>query len=233
VITFDPTIFEINPLHKITITEIGNCKSKLIEVEDFLLYPTEVRDFLISLPRQDAVMPQGRRPMGFFPGYQTYLTYDLFYLNSFMDYLCKNYFESNIRRPSWSFQTVQSDKLSYAQSSYPHSDAGSMAGNLFLNTSDEIEDESGTAFYRFNETGEEAFFPNNFLYRKKKYGFAEPNLELVPFAPIKDNENWSQYYVSKQQWNKLNVYEGALFHSVYIKPNTYVDHSRMTMSFVD
>lgn len=232
-ITFDPDLFTINPLHNLKVKEIGRLRSRIIEIDDILMYPTEVVDFLKQIPMQDAVRPAGRKPPGFYPGYQTYLTYDFFFLNYFIDKVSQEIFGYSLRKPSWSFQSIQNDRPVYKQSSSPHSDAGTIAGNIFLNTSDTIEPESGTAFYCFKDTEEESFFPNSCLYRKERYTFLEPDLTLEKFNPVVEDDKWLRYYISEDKFNRLNLYEGALFHSSFISPGTYINSPRMTMSFID
>lgn len=230
---FDPDLFAINPLHNITIKEIGNLKSVLVEIDDILMYPDEVLDFLEKIPMQDAVAPIGRKPPGFFPGYQTYLTYDFFFLNKLVDGIAKEIFGYILKKPSWSYQTIQNNRTVYKQSSSPHSDGGTLAGNIFLNKTELIEKDSGTAFYRFKETKEECFFPNSCMYRKARYTFLDPDLNLDYFNPVTENDKWKRYHLSEEKFNKFNLYEGALFHSSFISTGTYISNSRKTMSFID
>ena len=231
-INYSNDIFEINPTARISVGYIGAGQHCLVEVDNVLKYPDRAREFLEQIPQQDTIR-EGRNPPGYFPGYQTYIAYDFFPLNQFVNGLLETYFAHRLRGPSWSYQNCNSQRPVYMQSRYPHADAGQIAANIFLNTNDEIEGLSGTGFYQFRETGEEAPFPSVCGYKKQRYGYANPDQRLAPLKPVQDDENWVQYHISTQQWNKLNLYEGSLFHCVYFQPGMFKDISRRTLSMVD
>ncbi len=230
---FSNEIFDINPDCEISLEYIGHGRNLIIVVDNLLRYPEAAREFLAQVPQQWAVRSEGRRPAGYFPGYQTYISYDFLTLNQFIDQQLARHFGTNLRRPNWSYQSCGSRNLVYTQSRYPHSDQGQIAANLFLNTQEEITGVSGTGFYRLRATGEEAPFPSNCLYRKQRYGYSDPDLTLAELEIIKDDGNWTQYHLIEQRWNRLNIYEGALFHSVYFEPRMFEQHPRITLSMID
>lgn len=227
-------LFEINPEAEIAVEYIGHSRSLLVTIDNVLKDPGAASEFLQQIPQQDAVRHDGRRPPGFFPGFQTYISYDFFPLNQFINQQLNMHFGSNLNRPSWSYQTCDSVRPVYTQSRFPHSDQGQIAANIFLNADNELgSGSSGTGFYRYRETGEESPFHSNCRYRKQRYGYASPNMELAPLSPIKDDENWQQYHVAEQRWNRMNIYEGALFHCVYFDSGMFSQNSRITLSMID
>ena len=121
-------------------------------------------------------------------------------------------------------------KKVFEQCNTPHTDGGQLAGNIFL--SDDVEEGSGTRFYRFKQTMEESPIANNCMYRKELYGYKTPNLDIVNFTPSISNEKWESYFLAEEKFNCLNMYEGALFHSAYIEPETYTTQLRKSLSFL-
>ena len=118
----------------------------------------------------------------------------------------------------------------FDQSNFPHTDGGQIAGNVFL--SDNVEQGSGTRFYRFKQTMEESPIANNCMYRKDLYGYKQPKFDIVDFNPVNSNEQWESYFLAEEKFNCLNMYEGALFHSAYIESGTYTTQLRKSLSFL-
>lgn len=227
----DESIFEVNKNFKVNIIEIGNSKNKLIEIENFLCHPEKFLNFLSLFPLQERII-EGQMPRGFFPGYQTYLTYNFGEIEKCLRFIMSKEYGYEPKYINFSYQLIDGNKKIYNQSNYPHCDELCIAGNLFLNTSNEIDGRSGTAFYRVKETSEEAFFPNKCSYRKLRYGFLTPDLSLKSFMPIETNEKYELYHLSEIKFNKLNIYEGALFHSPFIEPGRFKNNTRKSFSFV-
>lgn len=232
-INYHNQIFEINPQAELETVYIGHGQSCVLVIDNVLKDPWAARQFLAQIPQQDAVRDATRSPLGFFPGYQTYLSYDFFPLNRFINDQLNKHFGCSLRRPNWSYQNCDSQRAVYTQSRYPHCDQGQIAANIFLNSDDEIQGLSGTGFYRFRRTGEEAAFPSNCQYRKQRYGYDNPNLTLAALEPVKDDENWQQYHLVEQRWNRMNIYEGGLFHCVYFEPGMFSQKPRITLSMID
>lgn len=230
---YNEEIFSIN--ENLTITEefIGNNKSLLITVGDIFNNPHDVVNFFNTIPQQDNIKNNPREIRGFFPGYQTYLRYDFFNLNNFVSFILNNYYGFSTRSINFSYQCAFTNKKVYKQSTYPHCDDGGMAGNIFLNTQEEIEEKkTGTAFYRLKETGEECFFPNRAQYRKERYGFSNPDFNLVDFITEADSEKYELYHISPSAFNSMNIYEGSLFHATYVEAGDFDDYPRKSMSFI-
>ena len=230
----DDSIFDINPHYELSVKEIGNYKSKIVTVDNFLAHPEKLLQFLETLPLQDNIK-EGKMPRGFYPGYQVYLTYDVGHLQSCVNYLINQHFGYNAPYFNVSYQCVDGNKKVYAQSSRPHCDDRAVAGNVFLNTDQELEDNknTGTTFYRLKETGEESLFPNACSYRKERYGFARPDTTLKEYTPIwEEDEQYIKYYFAEAKFNRLFLYEGNLFHNVYYSRGSYRNYMRKTLSFI-
>jgi len=224
------SIFEVNRNFELLVTDIGNYKNKLISIKNFLKYPESFREFLLSIPTQETIK-EGKSPRGFYPGVQLYLTYNFEMMEDCLRFLMWEHYGYKVDYFNFSFQYIDGNKKVYKQSNNPHCDQKSIAGNLFLNYKDEIDGETGTAFYRLKETGEECFFPNSCMYRKHRYGFTSPDLRLDNFAPPKEDDRYEMYHLSPVEFNTLNLYEGSLFHNSFIEANTFKKHKRMTFSF--
>mgnify|MGYP003704530705 FL=1 len=225
---FDPNIFEINKNFSYKITEIGKSKNRLLEVDNFFKNPVGVREFLLSLPIQDAT--KKRSPgVSFFPGYQTFLKYEIPCLNSFYKEVCQEVFGFKFLALTHSYQCIDGNKPVYKQSCLPHADPMIIASNVFLNYDEEIESECGTAFYKSKHTGNEYKPPDKCQYRiDRDYAGKPPDMALTRFAPIIYNDDWERYHLSEQKFNKMNMYEGALYHAAFMKFNTFTKVPRIS-----
>ena len=95
----DDSIFDINPHYELSVKEVGNYKSKIVTVDNFLAHPEKLLQFLETLPLQDNIK-EGKMPRGFYPGYQVYLTYDVGHLQSCANYLINQHFGSYMKCPN-------------------------------------------------------------------------------------------------------------------------------------
>jgi len=227
----DDSIFKVNKDFDLQVHEIGNLKSRVVVIDNFLLHPEKFREFLESIPFQDSIQ-ENVMPRGFYPGYQNYMNYNFGDIEQCVKFLVNQHFGYQIPFLNCSFQCVDGNKKVYSQSNLPHCDNRTIAGNIFLNTENEIDGRSGTSFYRFKSTGEESFFANACLYRKERYRFLNPDLSLSDFSPIEDNDDYTMYHLSEMKFNRLNLYEGSLFHSVFIEPGKFRENRRMSFSFI-
>lgn len=227
----DDSVFQVNENFDLNVIEVGNCKNKIVVVDNFLSYPEKFKDMLESIPFQDTIK-ENQMPKGFYPGFQNYLNYNFGEIEQCIGFLVNQYFGYRIPFFNFSFQCVDGNKKVYNQSNYPHCDNRTIAGNIFLNTEEEIDGRSGTSFYRFKDTGEESVFANTCSYRKQRYSFTTPDLSLADFAPIEENDTYEMYHLSEMKFNRLNLYEGALFHSVFIEPGRFKKSPRKSFSFI-
>ena len=230
----DDSIFDINPHYELSVEYIGNLKSKIVMVDNFLANPERLLEFLETIPLQETIH-EGQPPKGFYPGYQAYMTYDFMHIQRCANYLVQQNFGYAPPYFNISYQCVDGNKKVYGQSSHPHCDDRSIAGNIFLNSNKELEENpnTGTTFYRLKETGEECLFPNSCSYRKERYGFNRPDLSLKEYNPIWiDDDRYYRYHFAEAKFNRLYIYEGNLFHSVYYKKGGYRNYMRKTLSFI-
>jgi len=230
-IKFDPTIFEVNKNFTTTLTEIGNGKNRLLEIDNFFKNPERVRDFLDATPNQD-MESRHKAFRSFFPGYQTFLKYDFGDMNAFFKEAYNQVFGSNLSSGIvYAYQCIDGNKPIEKQSCLPHTDPMFFAANIFLNYDNEIGESSGTAFYRSKHTGNEMRPAIEASYRiNRDFGFKKQIEGKTRFAPIIDNEDWTRYHVSLQKFNKLNMYEGALYHGAFIKFNTFTTVPRISLT---
>tara|TARA_B100001248_G_scaffold74227_1_gene53027 strand:+ start:184 stop:885 length:702 start_codon:yes stop_codon:yes gene_type:complete len=230
----DDSIFDINPHYELSIEFIGKLKSKIVRVDNFLANPERLLDLLESIPLQDTIK-EGVHPRGFYPGYQVYMTYDFGHLQRCANYLINQHYGYTAPYFNISYQCVDGNKKVYGQSSHPHCDDRTMAGNIFLNTDKELSENgnTGTTFYRLKDGGEESPFPNSCAYRKERYAFTTPDLSLKEFTPIwEEDDQYEKYHFTEAKFNTLYLYEGMLFHSVYMDKGSYRNYMRKTLSFI-
>jgi hypothetical protein len=234
-IKFDKTIFEVNKKLTVTLLEIGNEKNRLLEVENFFKYPDRVRDFLNNIPIQD-VLERSKDSSNLFPGYQIELKYNINDLNVFLNKAYKLAFNYNLTQDSISkltYQCIDGNDTIKNISNYPHVDPALFASNIFLNYDSEIGEDSGTAFYRNKITGNEYMPMNNSMYRYNRDFIYNSKMDsYTKYAPIFNNEDWQMYHLSHQKFNKLNLYEGALYHNAFMKLGTFITTPRTSLSVV-
>ena len=228
---FDPSIFEINRDFSVKLYEIGNQKSRLIEVDNFFLYPDQVREFLLSLPTQDATNLNFPR-VNFFPGYQLYLRYELKNLHDFFKEALFETFKYKLDSGLvFAYQIIDGNHPVYKQSCLPHSDVTYFAANVFLNYDHEIGESSGTAFYRSKHTGNELSPPFQSPYRiARDFGNKPADFNRTRISTITQNDDWEMYHLSEQKFNRLNMYEGFLYHSAFVKFNTFTQTPRISFT---
>jgi len=236
-IEFDDSIFELNSNLFVTRQEVGNHKNLVLTIDNVLKYPEKVREFMLSIPQQFIPNPsslpcQWNSKGGFYPGYQTYLSYQIFSIEEYIKNLVAKEFGYSGRYVSYSFQRIYGDRKVYKQSNWPHCDDGAVAANFCLNYDHELDGETGTAFYRLKETGEEGFFPSACSYRKARYGFTPPRYDMDVYQPIVENSKYIRYHLAEFKFNRLNLYEGANFHTAFMEKGKYIETPRMTISLL-
>lgn len=230
----DESIFEVNKNFDLSVEEIGNLNSKIIKIDNFLLHPEKLLKFLETFPFQNKIY-EGVTPRGYYPGWQLYLNYNFGEIERCVNFLLGQHLGYTPNYINFSFQCVDGNKKVHGQSSSPHCDESEIAGNLFLNTDNEItkNKNTGTTFYRLKETGEECIFPGRCNYRKQRYRFLNPDLKLQTYDPIwEEDDKYVKYHFAEAKFNRLYMYEGKLFHSVYMDKGTFKDCMRKTFSFV-
>lgn len=235
-IKFDKTIFEVNKKLTVTLLEIGNEKNRLLEVENFFKYPERVRNFLNNIPIQN-IKDRSNNSTNIFPGYQIELMYDFNDLNVFFNKAYKLAFNASLTQETiskFTYQCIDGNESIRNLSNFPHIDPALFASNIFLNYDIEIGEDSGTAFYRNKISGNE-YMPinpmNNSMYRYNRDIIFNSKMDYnTKYAPIINNDDWEMYYISRQKFNKLNLYEGALYHNAFMKINTFTTTPRTSLS---
>ena len=227
---FDTSTFEINENIELNVQEIGNSLSRIVTVDNFFKYPERILEFTDKMIQNDNIQSDPQKVQGFYPGYQTYFMHDVSHLFDFVRFHVGSVFGAGIRGLHTSYQSIDGNKKVYAQCNRPHTDSGLIAGNIFL--SETVEKGSGTRFYRNKLTKEESTFANNCRYRRERYASTDPDLSLVNFEPIIEDDLFESYFLAEEKFNRLNMYEGALFHAAFIEPNTYTSHLRKSISFL-
>ena len=217
-------LFEINTQAEVKVEEIGKWKSKVITIDDVFRYPDEMRDWCSTHPLE--------RSRSWYPGWQQWLEYPFDPITRYQRLLLTEHHGIYNSQFCWNVSVINSKTKCLKRSLYPHSDTTHMAFNYCLNHDEEITDKDGTAFYRVKETGEEAVFRNPSIYRKEKYADVLPEndhlyKQLVEFEGFDGDERYELYHFLPRKFNRLHIYEGALFHSAYFKKGMYTDTFRM------
>lgn len=230
-IKFDKTIFEVNKRLTVTLLEIGNEKNRLLEVENFFKYPDRVRNFLNEIPIQSATDLSNTKSV--FPGYQVELKYFLSDLNAFLNKAYK-LFDYNMSQNStlkFTYQCIDGNELNKNVSNFPHVDPVLLASNIFLNYDNEIGEDSGTAFYRNKHSSNEYMHFKSSIYRyEREFNARKIEVKNTRYTPISNNDDWEMYHLSRQKFNKLNLYEGALYHNAFMKINSFTTTPRISLS---
>ena len=232
---FDDRIFEVNSGINVTTYDVGNHKNRIVSVDNFFAYPEKVRDFLLTIPQQFIPHPSMKptawdAKAGFYPGYQTYLSFQIKELEEKIKKIAQIEFGYSGRFINYSFQRIFGHSKVFKQSNWPHCDDSALAGNICLNFDDEIEGDTGTSFYRVKETGEEYFHPSTCMYRKSRYCFTPQRMDMDVYQPIVENTKYIRYHLDEHKFNRFNLYEGACFHTAFMEKGKYLNTPRMTLS---
>ena len=221
---FDPSVFDINTEADVNVVEIGKWKNKIITIDNIFKHPEKMREWCSSHTLE--------RSRSWYPGFQQWLEYTFDSITRYQTLLLTQHYGLYDARFSWNVSVMNSKTKCLKRSLYPHSDTMHMAFNYCLNHDEEITDKDGTAFYRVKETGEEAVFRNPSIYRKERYADVLPENEhlyrqLVEFEGFDGDERYELYHFLQRKFNRLHIYEGALFHSAYFKKGMYSNAFRL------
>jgi len=187
----DPQIFSINKNVKVSEKYIGKSNNKLVIVDNFFLFPNQVRDYALSCK----YVKEGEHSN---PGYIHRTGVNLFHFLDFTRWMKETYYQDyrvNYSAPIFSFQAY--DTIGKV---LPHIDEVNYAGLCCLNTDEEVLGNiTGTSFYRY-KTGEE--YSQQYSYRNS----------ILSDSSQKD---WNKYHTEYHQYNRFIFYESCLFHSAY------------------
>lgn len=203
----DPQVFSINKNCKVSEKYIGKSNNKLIIVDNFFLFPNQVREYALSC----SYAKEGDHAN---PGYIHRTGFNMFQYLDFTRWVKETYYQDYRTidySPIFSFQAYDSIEIVI-----PHIDEVNYAGLCCLNTDEEVAgDISGTSFYRY-KTGEEHTHP--YSYRT----------EILKSSNLKD---WNKYHTEYHQYNRFIFYESCLFHSAYWNQKQWAsEHPRLTFN---
>lgn len=216
----DTSVFKLNGSSDLSIKTIGNQNNMVIVVDNFLENPFGFVEFLKTIPMQ--------RSEEWFPGNQLKLNYYFPEFCPFMDGIAKVYDVAGGEKRFY-YNQYDGNLEVLRRSNHPHIDPEiSLAFNLYLNVHDEIDGESGTAFYRHKKSGLEYRPDFKAKYRYKYFDIStdEDPMEKVYYSPIRDDDHFEMYHLEEQQFNRLVIYEGHLFHNLFVEEGRYKNNTR-------
>lgn len=228
----DPKIFNVSHPSAWDVEQkhIGKHKNRIVIVRNFFQYPEDVKAYAKSIDYVSTLNGEYTN----LPGYVHYMSTHKKFLYEPIRYICSNFFDGSseiMRFPDETrlgFQVYDINEKCRYQSLYPHTDEVRYASVLSFNNEDEYDgDNNGTAFYRSLETDEECtLYDKN--YRSKR--LRNTVQALVNFDPSRVKlKEWERYHIEPHEFNKLIMYEGNLWHSIYFDQTKWNSH-RMTFN---
>ena len=218
----DTSVFKLNGSADLQLHSIGNQNNMVITIDNFLEEPLAFKEFLKLIPIQQSEE--------WFPGNQLRIHYYFPELVTFMDGITKLYDVDPGEKRFYINQYSGNQKV-LRRANYPHVDPGiTLAFNLYLNQ--EEDGESGTAFYRHKKTGFEfrPKFESKYRYKYFDINSDEDPMEQVQYEPIVDTNDFERYHLVEQKFNRLSIYEGHLFHNLFVEKDKWKDTTRDTFA---
>ncbi len=239
-------IFKVNDKLGINIEEIGAEKNKVVLIDDFYANPDKVRDFILNSPASKwSTVTYG------FPIARTHMTLNLEKVRQAISHITEKVYGLSAEPiPAFiSNLTIndQETKENPGKAIDPHVDHCLFAAVAFLNIPEECR--GGTAIYRHRETLLESLphpipYYENFIKERifplaKKYSCKsyEDFLQKIIFSPRETSQcisesdhRWELIKILEMKYNRLVLYEGKLFHSVYFQPNDFIHHYRIVQA---
>lgn len=215
------SVFKINNRPNIVRNEIGEEKNLLITIEDAFLDCNAVLDTLKKYPLSQKEDYSTNIFKNSFPGMSSYIPMEAFPIKwVLLDMINSYYGESynmNDTKIFMRFQVIDTKKETEFKYIIPHTDKCKYAANIYLNNFP-----GGTAFYKSQITQTELY---NFSHRHKKeynmlfayYSNLFTEEEKSKFNSIDKDRNWQLYHLEEIKKNKLTLYQGNLFHTMYVK----------------
>ncbi len=236
-------LFELNPNKKESLQPIGNTDKKCLIVEDVLLNPYDVRDFLLTSAYIAGTNNLVEEKTGA-PGMQQPIANQ--WVKPFAQYERELLWHHNICRKPIAWQdfsfycNVFWPKMKANDSTYrPHVDPGEFAFNYFL--SDDLNDDDGTAIYSMEIEGERWMD----IRDMERRGRGAPHPETVSNMMQEKRvgagkfDTWQRFEgddmyklegVVPARFNCISAYSGSAFHSAYYNPDGYPeDHVRYSL----
>ena len=220
----DTSVFKLNGSSDLSIKSIGNQNNMVIVVDNFLQEPLALAEFLKTIPIQ--------KSEEWFPGNQLRLNYYFPEFCPFMDGICKVY-DVDPDEKRFYYNQYDGNLEVLRRSNYPHIDPTiTLAFNLYLNPDDEIDGKSGTAFYRHKKSGFEfrPDFKSKYRYKWFDINTDEDPMEKTEYSPIEDSEDFEMYHFEEQKFNRLTIYEGHLFHNLFVEVGKWKQNTRNSLA---
>ena len=228
-------LFEISDDLKINKITIGNSKTNIFYVDNFFKNPFKIRDFALELKysNNDFLVSN-------FPGYRCSLIFGLDKIkNKIYNIVNKsNKFKLKIPNTQLFNNNIKFNRFNNNYELFfnelnlnPHIDSipklynynRNLATILYLNK--EKECHGGTAFYRHKKTGTEI------VNKWEDYSSIINNITNNYDYYINDsNQDWEMIKKIDMKFNRMVIYPLNLFHSAYIKKNTFKDYDRLTQT---
>ena len=222
---------------ELEIKYIGNRKSKIVIAHDVFEYPDDVYNFITSQPVElnkswdDDFYYEGPLLKHYTPGYTGVISIEARPLRRAMNFIIgQNYKEEQYMKTFIRVNAFKNGTIGPKRACWPHADLNNQySGTLYLDK----KNLGGTAFYRFRNELE--YYPQSKKYDKIADDFIEWEkhwslLGACEFDPIDNDDDWQMIHLETMEWNKLIVYEGNLFHNVFIKPGMYTDCYRTSIN---
>ncbi len=216
------TSLQVNPEARINVDYIGESRNKVIIVDNIIKDPDEFHEFICGLP-----IPRAEDG---FPGYQLRINYTFPQLETLLISIAKDYgidereFRFNVNR-------FDGNHTQRRRCTYPHVDLDcSLAANIYLTK--ETEGKSGTAFYKHKKSGMEyrPIFKARYRYDEFEAVTDQDPEEFVPYVPVVDNSDFLMYNLIEGKYNRMVVYEGDLFHNLFVEEGTYKTQTRDSLA---
>jgi len=229
-------IFNISNHPPIVEKRIGN-DNLIVTVEDVLDDP----DFVLKVLKRYPLTGQENYRLDYFKhsffGGTTFVPMEAFPLRYVITDIINNRYgfdyspkDANI---FIKFNVVNSKTRLESRGLLPHCDNSRFAANLYLNNFP-----GGTAFYKSLILDSDDY--HNVHSHKEKYkkfnqyrNSIRNENELVKWNSIDSNPQWKLNHIEKIKKNKLVIYPGNLFHTMYIKENysTVFNKYRYSLAF--
>lgn len=226
--------FKYTEINNFKFETINYGKGKVILVKDFLKYPDEFYNLVISFPFFDNMVSGAAAGKGFSIPELHLQSYGKFLLDAV----------NQIFNPLHSyivFATIHAMNGSMETYSYhPHVDVSfdieqpvshyiENSANLAVNLGLTKDMKGGTAMWSYKGK-------SNLLEMTKSELFSY-NKEVNPYPLTKkkwkifeENENWTLDFISPYEYNTLVLYPTFQIHSPYLKPEWYNDENRISIS---
>lgn len=237
-------IFQLNDDVDIIVENdhVGKYFNRILKFKNFFKHPEKILEYVKNSNFENNIMGSEYRNV---PGevlnisrldkVKEYIT------DSIVSAMNQSTLMSSLSTPSFSIQRYNVKEKVRRISLMPHIDNCFYSGILSLNTN-EVNDKmkNGTAFYRHIPSNTEYTTHLNYRYSKIQKDTESDFIvnemisphDLVDFNPdVSNMYSWKRYHVEKFEWNKLIIFEGSMYHSIFFDKDTTCQENRLTFNF--